>query len=122
VSDTETAQVITELGWRIQSSISEATFLDDMTYAKERGYGVHTWSGLDPESKPLAVTWVTTSGGALVGAYAHQNRPHEWESPLTRPVPFYSGEGAIYTPEYLRHREGNARGTEPNQWRFYAHT
>jgi hypothetical protein len=42
------------------------------------------------------------------------------ESALTRPVPFYSGEGAIYTPEYLRHREGNARGTEPHMWRFFS--
>lgn len=44
------------------------------------------------------------------------------KSPLMRPVPHYSGEGAIYTPEYLRQREGNAHGTEPHQWRFYAHT
>lgn len=122
MGDTETAQLITELGWRIQSVISEKTFRADMEYAEERGFPVHSWSGTDPEGKPLKVTWVTTSGGALVGAYAHQEHPGEWESPLTRPVPFYSGEGAIYAPEYLQRREGNARGTEPHQWRFYAHT
>lgn len=113
---------ISEIGWRTECVISEATFLDDMTYAKEQGYPVYAWSGLDPEGKPLAVTWVTTSGGTLVGAYAHQARPLDSESPLMRPVPHYSGEGAIYTPEYLRQREGNAHGTEPHQWRFYAHT
>lgn len=51
----------------------------------------------------------------------HETDPDP-ESPLMRPVPHYSGEGAIYTPEYLRRREGNARGTEPHQWRYYAHT
>ena len=51
----------------------------------------------------------------------HERDPDP-ESPLTRPVPFFSGEGAVYSPEYLRRREGNARGTEPTQWRFFAHT
>ncbi|MGW6602874.1 hypothetical protein [Streptomyces sp. NPDC055036] len=40
------------------------------------------------------------------------------ESPLTRPVPRHSGEGAIYTPEYLRKREGNAHGTDAYAWRL----
>ncbi len=34
-----------------------------------------------------------------------------------RPVPERSGEGAIYTPEYLARKEGNARGAEPAEWR-----
>ncbi|MFJ2176426.1 hypothetical protein ACIOHE_26485 [Streptomyces sp. NPDC087851] len=41
------------------------------------------------------------------------------ESTLTRPVPFYSGEGAIYTPEYLHRREGNAHGTDAHRWRTF---
>lgn len=35
------------------------------------------------------------------------------EMPLMRPVPSESGEGAIYSIEYLIKREGNAYGTEP---------
>jgi hypothetical protein len=49
----------------------------------------------------------------------HESDPDP-ESPLTRRVPFDSGEGAIYTPEYLRRREGNDRGTEPHLWRIFA--
>ncbi|MFC5799140.1 hypothetical protein [Streptomyces formicae] len=35
------------------------------------------------------------------------------DRPLMRPVPPLSGEGAIYSIEYLTRREGNAYGTEP---------
>lgn len=38
--------------------------------------------------------------------------------PLSRPIPRASGEGAIYSPEYLARKEGNAKGTEPDQWRY----
>lgn len=44
-----------------------------------------------------------------------------WEDngpPLMRPVPERSGEGAIYSPEFLGRREGNAYGTKPYAWRF----
>lgn len=37
--------------------------------------------------------------------------------PKSRPVPRESGEGAIYTPEYLERVEGNRRGTDPDHWR-----
>lgn len=46
----------------------------------------------------------------------------EWqapqERPQDRPVPWKSGEAAIYSPEYLRRKEGNARGTAPSEWRL----
>lgn len=35
----------------------------------------------------------------------------EERAPLMRPVPYRSGEAAIYTLEYLIRREGNAYGT-----------
>ncbi|MFF6988377.1 hypothetical protein [Streptomyces sp. NPDC010273] len=38
--------------------------------------------------------------------------------PSTRCVPHFSGEGAIYSPEYLARKEGNAKGTEPERWYF----
>lgn len=34
-----------------------------------------------------------------------------------RLVPYGSGEAAIYSPEYLARKEGNAKGAEPAQWR-----
>lgn len=37
---------------------------------------------------------------------------------LSRFVPHFSGEGAIYTPEYLARREGNALGAQRNRWRW----
>lgn len=36
-----------------------------------------------------------------------------------REVPERSGEAAIYSPEYLTRREGNALGTRPERWRSY---
>ncbi|MET9385325.1 hypothetical protein ABZY09_30700 [Streptomyces sp. NPDC002928] len=36
-----------------------------------------------------------------------------------REIPRNSGEAAIYSPEYLRRREGNARGAQPYNWREY---
>lgn len=38
--------------------------------------------------------------------------------PMTRPIPYSSGEGAIYTPEYLERKEGNAKGAQPQTWRW----
>lgn len=35
-----------------------------------------------------------------------------------REVPERSGEAAIYSPEYLTRREGNANGTRPEAWRL----
>ena len=37
--------------------------------------------------------------------------------PAVRDVPERSGEGAIYTPEYLARKEGNANGADPRAWR-----
>jgi hypothetical protein len=37
-----------------------------------------------------------------------------------RPVPHFSGEAAIYSPEYLARREGNRLGVDPEAWRFVA--
>jgi hypothetical protein len=34
-----------------------------------------------------------------------------------REVPQRSGEAAIYSPEYLARKEGNALGTRPEAWR-----
>lgn len=40
-----------------------------------------------------------------------------WQLPLNqRPIPPASGEGAIYSPEYLARKEGNARGAYPPGW------
>jgi hypothetical protein len=44
--------------------------------------------------------------------------PHD-APPQTRPVPYSSGEGAIYTPEYLARKEGNAKGVQPGHWRSF---
>lgn len=33
-----------------------------------------------------------------------------------RSVPHFSGEAAIYSPEYLARKEGNANGTQPRDW------
>lgn len=46
-----------------------------------------------------------------------------WEDngpPLMRHVPERSGEGAIYSPEYLARREGNSYGTQPHIWHLNA--
>ncbi|OEJ24270.1 hypothetical protein AS594_07005 [Streptomyces agglomeratus] len=51
-------------------------------------------------------------GNAIGGA---DERP-----PLVRPVPYESGEGAIYSPDYLIQREGNAYGSAPEDWRTFA--
>lgn len=41
----------------------------------------------------------------------------DWQrEPRVRPIPRNSGEAAIYSPEYLRKREGNARGAELHRW------
>lgn len=41
----------------------------------------------------------------------------DWQrGPRKRPIPRNSGEAAIYSPEYLRKREGNAYGVDPNVW------
>lgn len=45
------------------------------------------------------------------------NEPDPDLPPGQRAVPEFSGEGAIYTPEYLARREGNASGTDPDWWR-----
>ena len=116
MSDRE-PEMITEVGWRTECEISPETFQFDMAFAEREDFHVHEWNGRDPEGRFLSVTWVVTPGGALVAAYARQGRPLGTESPLTRPVPQYSGEGAIYTPEYLRRREGNDRGAEAGFWR-----
>lgn len=40
-----------------------------------------------------------------------------WDTPLPeRAVPCSSGEAAIYTPEYLAQKEGNAKGAAPQNW------
>lgn len=44
-------------------------------------------------------------------------RAMESPDPKDRPVPELSGEGAIYTPEYLARKEGNANGVDPRAWR-----
>jgi hypothetical protein len=36
-----------------------------------------------------------------------------------REVPERSGEAAIYSPELLTRREGNANGARPERWRAY---
>lgn len=36
-----------------------------------------------------------------------------------REVPERSGEAAIYSPEYLARKEGNANGVRPERWRSY---
>lgn len=41
--------------------------------------------------------------------------------PATRRIPHYSGEAAIYSPEYLERKEGNAKGAEPTMWRSLTH-
>lgn len=40
------------------------------------------------------------------------------EKVLMRPVPHKSGEGAIYSIEYLIKREGNAYGTQPYTYKI----
>lgn len=35
-----------------------------------------------------------------------------------RPVPHWSGEGAIYTPEYLARTQPNTKGVDPDAWRW----
>jgi hypothetical protein len=35
-----------------------------------------------------------------------------------RDVPYWSGEAAIYSPEYLERMEGNARGSNLALWRL----
>jgi len=117
MSEYGSAQIITEMGWRLQRTISRETLLRDLAYAADLSFSVHEWRGTDPEGRPLVVTWLLSPSGALMSAYAQQARLLDSESPLTRPVPHYSGEGAIYTPEYLRRREGNDRGTQPEYWR-----
>lgn len=38
-----------------------------------------------------------------------------------RLIPERSGEAAIYSPEYLTRREGNANGARPDFWRSYTY-
>ncbi|MGW2513636.1 hypothetical protein ACWC0A_30430 [Streptomyces scopuliridis] len=71
---------------------------------------------------PVHVVWDdgNESHQGMDGLTVERDR-HSWEcdpeeSALTRPVPRHSGEGAIYTPEYLRRREGNAHGTDGHMW------
>jgi hypothetical protein len=47
------------------------------------------------------------------------NAGKPWDDPPhTRRVPAFSGEGAIYSPEYLARKEGNSKGSDPEFWRF----
>lgn len=39
------------------------------------------------------------------------------EPPHMRPVPGNSGEGAIYSPEFLERKEGNRLGASSGYWR-----
>lgn len=45
--------------------------------------------------------------------------PLDSAPPLTRDVPYASGEGAIYSPERLATVEGNGKGVEPELWRHF---
>lgn len=41
-----------------------------------------------------------------------------WDTPIEkRPIPRESGEGAIYTPEYLARKEGSSLGALSELWR-----
>ena len=52
-----------------------------------------------------------------------QQCEEEYVNPRTLPldqrsVPYFSGEAAIYSPEYLERKEGNAKGVSPGLWRY----
>lgn len=49
---------------------------------------------------------------------ACEERPYALKPVIEREVPVRSGEAAIYSPEYLTRREGNALGTRPEAWRL----
>jgi hypothetical protein len=58
--------------------------------------------------------------GAVRMAPGNVRGNSEWQrEPRRRPIPRNSGEAAIYSPEYLRKREGNAQGAEGHQWWLY---
>ena len=59
--------------------------------------------------KQCAPTWIPTPEATYP--------PLDEAPPLTRNVPHFSGEGAIYTPELLARREGNSKGIDPQFWR-----
>jgi hypothetical protein len=44
----------------------------------------------------------------------------QWSLPRQeRRIPPRSGEAAIYSPEYLARKEGNAIGAEPEDWQYH---
>lgn len=63
--------------------------------------------------------WVMDECGEVRMAPGNARGAFGDEPPLTRHVPTFSGEGAIYSPEYLIRREGNAYGADPGGWRFF---
>lgn len=56
--------------------------------------------------------------GGLSMCIACEERPYALRPVIEREVPVRSGEAAIYSPEYLTRREGNALGTRPETWRL----
>lgn len=63
-------KTIIERTWRIERHITEAEFAADMNHAERMQLPVHSWTGVDRDMQPFAVTWVAgPETGSLFSAY-----------------------------------------------------
>lgn len=68
------AQIISEVGWKLRKEITREAYLVDMARAERLEFPVHEWSGAARDGRRLTVAWVVGLGGSIVAAYEIQGR------------------------------------------------